>query len=149
MLQFMYEELLQGPWRLLIGTGSSLGDRVISLILLVMVMAVVVVVLGIIFSIIDSVGIKPARTVKTVVDKKEVIPAHTTTSLVSCGKALVPIRNHHPEAYKLHFQIDRQSHDFGVEKEFFDRLANGSRIEVDYGFGRLSGACVLLAARIV
>jgi len=85
------------------------------------------------FILVDSVGITPTKTTVTVVEEKQVVPAHTTYILV--GKIFIP--QHHPKSYRLHFKIDGKKVSLTVEKKFFDDIKVGDKIEVDYGFGRL------------
>lgn len=88
------------------------------------------------FVLVDSVGITPTKTTITEVEMKQVVPAYTTTILV--GKVMVP--QFHPESYRLHFKIDGEELSPTVEKNFFDNIRVGDKIEVDYGFGRLSNS---------
>jgi hypothetical protein len=46
----------------------------------------------------------------------------------------------HPESYRLHFEIEGEKISTSVKKKFFDDIRVGDRIEVDYGFGRLSNS---------
>lgn len=116
---------------------SSFGDRFFAALIALFIIGLV----GLLsFFLIDSVSITSTKTVVTVVEAKQVVPAHTTTTMVMIGKILHPIITHHPESYYLHFKIDDEELDSGVEKEFFDTVDVGERIEVDYGFGRLSGS---------
>ncbi|HSE35515.1 MAG TPA: hypothetical protein VLB83_05335 [Candidatus Paceibacterota bacterium] len=115
---------------------SLFGDRCLAALMALLMLAAVglVVLLG--FVLVDSVGITPTKTATTVVEAKQVVPAHTTTILV--GKVIVP--QHRPESYRLHFKIDGEELSPTVEKKFFDDVRVGDRIEVDYGFGRLSNS---------
>ena len=115
---------------------SSFGDRCLAALMALLMLAAVglVVLLG--FVLVDSVGITPTKTTITVVEVKEVVPAHITTILV--GKVIVP--QYRPESYRLHFKIDGEEVSPEVKKQFFDDVNVGDRIEVDYGFGRLSNS---------
>ena len=106
----------------------------------VLILLIIVGLLGLLsFIAIDSVGITPMKTVVTVVEEKRIIPSHTTTGLIPVGKVMVPTIQHHPKSHRLRFKIDGKEFDYTVEKDFFDGLNAGDKIEVDYGFGRLTG----------
>lgn len=120
-------------------------DRCLAVLLALFVLATfgLVVLLGLI--IIDSAGITPAKTATTVVEAKQVVPAYTTILLA--GKIVVP--QYHLESYRLHFKIDGEEISPSVKKELFDNINVGDRIEVDYGFGRLSNSHQLTEIRLV
>lgn len=115
---------------------SLLVDRCLAAFI-ALLMLVLVGLLGVLgYALVDSVGITPAKTAVTVVEVKQVVPAYTTVILT--GKVTVP--QYHPESYQLHFMIDGEKFSPTVEKRFFDDVNVGDRIEVDYGFGRLSNS---------
>ncbi|HBP00536.1 TPA: hypothetical protein DD617_05125 [Candidatus Uhrbacteria bacterium] len=68
------------------------------------------------------------------VEVKQVVPAHTSIILV--GKVMIP--QSYPESYRLHFKIDGKEVFSPIEKKFFNEVNVGDKVEVDYGFGRLS-----------
>jgi hypothetical protein len=116
---------------------SSFEDRCLAA-LMALLMLVGVGLLGLlVFILVDSVGITPTKTTVTVVDEKQVVPVHTTYILMG-GKIFIP--QHHPESYRLHFKIDGEEVSLTVDKKFFDDIKVGDKIEVDYGFGRLSNS---------
>src|SRR3989344_5300182 len=82
---------------------SSFGDKCLAALMALLMLAAVglVVLLG--FVLVDLVGITPTKTTITVVELKQVVPAHTTISLV--GK-VTTVLQYHPESYRLHFKID-------------------------------------------
>lgn len=115
---------------------SSFGDKCLTALIALLMLAAVGLVLLLGFILVDSVGITPVKTATTVVEMKQIVPAYTMTILV--GKVIVP--QFHPESYRLHFKIDGEELSPTVEKEFFDEVNVGGKIEVDYGFGRLSNS---------
>jgi len=127
---------------------SSFEERCIGVFVALVALLVVAAVglLGLLaFVTVDSVGIIPTKTTTSVVEVKQVVPAHTTAILV--GKVIVP--QYHPESYRLHFKIDGEELSPTVEKKFFDHVRVGDRIEADYGFGRLSNSHHLTQIRLV
>jgi hypothetical protein len=102
-----------------------------------------VVLLG--FVLVDSVGITPTKTAITVIKVKQVVPAYTTIIMV--GKIIAP--QHNPESYRLKFNIEGKELSVRVEKKFFDDVKVGDRIEVEYGFGRLSKSYQLRQIRLM
>jgi len=115
---------------------SSFGDRCLAALMGLLMLAVVGLLGLLAFILVDSIGITPTKTTATVVEAKQVVPAHTTTILV--GTVIVP--QYHPESYRLHFKIEGEEVSPTVKKKFFDDIKVGDRIEVDYGFGRLSNS---------
>lgn len=113
---------------------SSFGERCLAAFIVLTVLLAIGLVGLLVCMLVDSVGIAPTKTTVATVEAKQVIPAHTTTMLV--GKIMVP--QFHPESYRLHFKIDGYKISPTVEKKIFDEVNVGERIEVDYGFGRLS-----------
>jgi hypothetical protein len=115
---------------------SSFGDKCLAA-LIALLMLVGVGLLGLLaFILVDSVGITPTKTTVTVVEEKQVVPP--TTYILMAGKIFIP--QHHPKSYRLHFKIDGEEVSLTVEKKFFDDIKVGDKIEVDYGFGRLSNS---------
>lgn len=86
------------------------------------------------FYFVDSVGITPTKTAITVIEAKQVAPAHT--AIIPVYKTIIPQYN--PESYRLYFKIDGKQVSSSVEKKFFDSVKVRDRIEVIYGVGRLS-----------
>ncbi len=119
---------------------SSFGEKCMSALMMLLMILVAGLLGWLIFILVNSVGITPTKTAITVVESKQVVPAHTTTMFVMSGKVMVPITTYHPESYKLHFKIDVKDLESTVEKEFFDSVKTDEKIEVDYGFGRLNGS---------
>lgn len=111
-------------------------DKFLAVLMALLMVVLVGLMVWLVYLLIDSVGITATNTTITVVESKEVVSAHTTYILV--GKVLVP--QFQPESYRLHFRIDGTRVSSTVEKDFFDNVSIGDRIEVDYGFGRLSNS---------
>lgn len=133
----MIREFLADVWELF--TSSYLSDKVLGILMGVIMMLVAGFLATAVFYLADSVGISSTNTKVTVVSGKNIRPAHTTTTLVSTGKTVIPIIQNNPESYELRFRIDDEEMTSRVEREFFDQVNIGDRIEVYYGFGRLSG----------
>ncbi|HOX30419.1 MAG TPA: hypothetical protein P5080_05635 [Candidatus Paceibacterota bacterium] len=114
--------------------NSSFWERCLGAILVLLILIVVVLVVLLGLNLVDHAGIVSTKTTITVVEAKQIIPAHSKFILV--GK--VPVRRHYPESYQLNFKIDGEEVSPTVEKKFFDSLKVGDKIEVDYGLGRLS-----------
>lgn len=119
---------------------SSFGDRVMASIMVILMLAVVALLGFLVYMLVDSVGITATKTTTTVVETKQIVPAHNTTSFIMAGKTTIPMTTHHPESYHLQFKIDSKRIESEVNKGFFDNLDVGDLITVDYGFGRLSGS---------
>ena len=128
--------MIRGILRDIFSRYSSFGDRCLAALIALLMLAGVGLLGLLAFILVDSVGITPSKTVITLVEAKQVVPAHTTTILV--GKVIVP--QYHPESYRVHFKIDEEEISPTVEKKFFDDINVGDKIEVDYGYGRLSNS---------
>lgn len=115
---------------------SSLGERSIAatIVLLVLALTTSIVFLGLVL--VDVAGITPTKTTTTVVEEKRFMPAYAT--IIPAGKTV--ITQYHPEEYRLHFKIGEKKVLHRVDRELFDTIKVGDRIEVDYGFGRLSNS---------
>lgn len=121
---------------------SSFGDRCEAAFKVLLMLVVVAAFGGIVFIVVNSVGITPTKTMITEVESKRIIPAYTTTVFMMTGKIMLPVVTHHPESYCLHFKIDNRELESTVKKEFFKNLSVGDKIEVYYGFKRLSDSYV-------
>lgn len=128
--------MIQDLLREIFSPYSAFGDRCLAALIALLMLAAVGLVVLLVVVLVDSVGITPTKTATVVVETKQVVPAYTTIILM--GKIIVP--QHHPESYRLHFNIEGEELSSMVEKEFFDGIRVGDRIEVDYGFGRLSNS---------
>ena len=122
-------------------------DRFLMAVIAVLFLVLLGVLIVGMMSFIDSVGVTPTKTTTTVVEQKHVVPAHTTIAMMLVGKVMVPITTHHPESYYLDFKIDGKDMESSVDKNFFDKLTVGEKIEVDYGLGRLTGNCTSVNIR--
>lgn len=125
----------------------SFGDRRLAAIMAVLMLALIGLMGWLALIVIDSANIAPTKTIVTVVETKEVVPAHTTTMVVFVGKAALPTMTYNPKSYHLHFKITGKELDFAAEKKFFDEINTGDKIEVDYGLGRISGDCIPMKIR--
>jgi len=119
---------------------SSFGERCLAALIALFTVLVAWLLGWLIFFLVNSMGIGPTKTAITMVEAKQVVPAYTTTTFVVSGKVMVPITTYFPESYELRFKIDAKNLKSAVEKDFFDRVKTGEKIEVDYGFGRLNGS---------
>ncbi len=113
---------------------SSLGERCWATLIVLLVLVIVGLFCYLGFTFVDSAAITPTRMTVTVVDVKEVVPAYTTIIMVRN----VTIPEYNPESYRLHFKLDGEKVSSSVEKKLFEEINVGDRIEVVYGFGRLS-----------
>lgn len=121
-------------WNTLSPFRLPLKDRCV-LAIFVLLILLIVGILGLsAFWLVDVVGINQANMAVTTVEIKQIVPAYTIVSPV--GKILVPV--YHSEVYLLHFKIDEEEISFAVYEKLFNDIKVGDRIEVDYGFGRLS-----------
>jgi len=118
----------------------SFGDRCLATLIVTLVVLLVPAVIGLLgllgYMLADFAGIAPAKTAVTVVEEKKVVPAQTTVILMKNG--MFPQCS--PESYRLHFKIDGKELTFTVKREFFNSINVGDKIEVGYGFGRLTGS---------
>lgn len=125
--------------------SSTLGDRFMAIVIVLIALVAfgILVLLGFIFF--DSVGVDASKTAMTVINKKEVIPAHNTA--VPVGKIMTI--QHHPASYRIRFEIDERGVDFSVKKKFFDDIKVGDSIEVKYGYGRFTNSPQPKSVRLV
>ncbi len=111
--------------------STSFGEKC-ALSLLALCMLSMVVFLGLSgLGVINSENLPSTGTAITVVEQKEIIPAYTT---------MLPGSSHQPESYLIKFKIEGKEKSFAPEKELFDGINPGDKIEVDYGHGRLTGS---------
>jgi hypothetical protein len=124
---------------------SLFGERCLAAFVALTIIGVVILLGFLTFSMVDSVGVRSTNKTITIIEDKMVVPAYTTFVLV--GKVMVP--QHHPESYQLHFDIDGEVVSPDVDMDFFNRVSIGDKIEVEYGFGRLSSSHVPTKIRLV
>ena len=104
---------------------SSFGEKCLVALMALLMLAIVGMLGLLAFILVDSVGITPSKTVITVVEAKQIVPAHIITGLAG----QVPVLQYYPESYRLHFKIDEDEVSPTVEKNFFDDINVGDRIE--------------------
>ena len=131
----MLSELIE----VVFSSNSFSRDRFLAATMLLILSFLAVLILGLIFYVVDRISSKE-KTVSTTVRRKEVIPAHTTTSFVMVGKVTVPVTTFHEEAYRLYFDIETKGNSIDVESEYFQNVRNGDGLEVVYQVGGLSRA---------
>lgn len=136
----MIGEMLRDVWNDIFSVHSSFADRFLAILLLLVTFGTAGLFVFAIFISINSVGITPSKTVITVVETKEFVPARTIYGMVPVGKAIVPTMSRRSDSYEIHFKINGHSIESAVEEEFFKNLEVGDKIEVSYGFGRLTGS---------
>ncbi len=124
---------------------STFGERFRAFVILLVEIVVIGLLVFVAFCLIDSVAITPTKTTTTTIEAKQITPAHTT--MIMAGKVMVP--QYYPESYQLLFEIKGEEISSSVEKEFFDCVVTNDKIEVDYGFGRLSGLCVPVTIKTI
>jgi hypothetical protein len=117
---------------------STIGERCLALFILIITLVTVGGLMFLVFYFVDSVGIKATKTTTTIIESKEMIPSHSTTTFVMSGKVMIPIKTSYPESYELRFEINGTKCKATVKKEFFDGISVEEKIEVDYGFRRLT-----------
>lgn len=100
--------------------------------LLVLVVLIMLGFLG--FLAVDTIGVQPEKSTVTIIDTKGVNPPYTSTMLV--GKVLIP--QYHPTSYWIQFKIDNDVFQTPVKELFFKDVYVGTKIEVSYGYTRLS-----------
>ncbi len=139
----MFKEILDdifSPYSTLVercrGIFKALLASVVSGLFGILVLLVVILV----FTTADSMGIISTKTAVAVVEAKETLPAHVSTTVMFTGKVAVLIPIFHQESYQLLFKISGRELEFAVNKQFFDSLKPGDKIEIDYGFGRITGS---------
>jgi len=97
--------------------------------------------LFLIAGVVNSAGLSPVKSAVTAVSLKETIPAHTSIMLMLVGDVQVQIPTFYDEAYVLHFEICDQEVSTAVNKSVYDTVLPGELIDVEYGFGLLTGSC--------
>jgi hypothetical protein len=128
---------------------SSLGDRLLALMIVLIMTIASGLLLFLVLLIVDSAALEGKETTTTTIEQLEVVPAHTTTSNILVGKVMVPQIIHHPESYHVHFDIKDTDTSISVSRPFFDSVDVGQRVEVNYGYGRLSGSYRPTAIRAI
>jgi hypothetical protein len=63
--------------------------------------------------------------------KKSFTPAHTTTSLMPCGKGFVPITNHYDDEYVLYIQYEGKSNYWNVDEPTYKHIEEGQTFDYD------------------
>jgi hypothetical protein len=124
---------------------STFGERSLALFILLLIIFMVGLLAIVGFNIADSTAITPTKTVVTTIELKQTKNAYTT--MVMAGKVMVS--QYHPESYLLHFKIDGEEISSNVDKKFFDSVTKNDKIEVNYGFGRMSHSCVPVTIKII
>lgn len=124
---------------------SSFFDRFIGAFIILCIIAIVILLGLITYKIVDTKNVPFAGTAETMVEAKQITPAHLTSIMI--GK-VVGVQ-YHPRTYQICFRMDGWYFYPNVSKGFFDYVNIGDKIEVDYGFGRLSGLYHLIGIRLV
>ena len=127
----------------------SIGERILSVLVVVVVIGVIGVLGFLSFAVFNSMKVAATKTAITKIEKKEIIPAHSTTTFMMVKAMTIPVTTHHPKSYCLRFKIDGRELSSFVKKEFSDSLSVGDKIEDDYGFGRLDGSYIPVKVRLV
>lgn len=133
----------------IVSPDSSLVDRFIATVFAVLMFIAIGLLVLLALSLVDSVGIKPSKSVVTQIEQKYVDPAHDTHSYILVGKVMVPQTTHHAESYHLSVIIDDEECDIPVDREFFDRISIGDNAKVDYGIGRITGKHIPTSIELV
>lgn len=66
-----------------------------------------------------------------VVVKKSFTPAHTTTSLMPCGKSFVPIVNHYDDEYVLYIEDNGKQNYWNVDEPTYKHIENGETFDYE------------------
>lgn len=127
---------------------SDFGDRCIALFSLLSMFFLVALLALAVFYVADSFSINATSSTTAMVERKEIVPPHVSTTLLPSGKVVIPISTHHPESYHLYFKIDGRECHLAVEKKLFDGFNIGDRIEVSYGFSRIMRTYMPVAVRV-
>jgi hypothetical protein len=127
----------------IVDRAEKRAERIMAFVASAVMVLAVLIMAGVI---IDQVSAS-SRTARVVVEAKEVIPAHTTTTRRKVGGISSSHKKHHPEAYRLCFNIDGHAATIWVEKDLFDGLHVGDEVEADYRISRIVGRCTLDAVR--
>lgn len=87
---------------------------------------------------VNEIGISSPRVASTVVSGKRYTEGFYTYTYVN--GAMVPTYN--PEQYYVHFTAEDKPVSMSVSAQFYFTIAEGDKIKVDYGYGRLNGEIV-------
>ncbi len=139
----MIKDMWNDLWIAVFSRHSTLLDRFVAATVLMLTLALLGGLALFAFDLVDTVGIDRGRTVITVVEDKHVSPAGII--YLHTGKVLVPMRR--KESYRIGFKIDSVDIYTKVNKELFDHIEVGDKIEVDCGYGRLSRSAHIIQIR--
>lgn len=104
-------------------------------LLMGLLITVVLLMLGFLgYLVVDTVGVPSEKSTVTAIEVKGVNPPYTTTMLV--GRVLIP--QYHPTSYWIQFKIDNDVFQTPVKELFFKDVYVETKIEVIYGYTRLS-----------
>lgn len=113
---------------------KAYGDRLLALLIVILVLVATGLLMYTVVIAIDTVGVSPIATTIVTLEVKEVVPSHLTFLLV--GK--IWISQNQPESYRLLFKISGETVSSTVNKQFFDSIVIGEKVEVVYGIRRLT-----------
>ncbi|KXK08009.1 MAG: hypothetical protein UZ21_OP11001000817 [Microgenomates bacterium OLB22] len=119
---------------------SSLTDRLLATLILLITLFAVALAIWLGFTLIDHVGVKATNTASVSIVQKKFIPEHTTHEIMPAGNVMVPTTTYHPDQYTLWFDIEGYSTCINVTRDFFDAVTVGDKVAVLYGHGRLTGS---------
>jgi hypothetical protein len=118
----------------IIDPHTTFGDRLLALLIAILVLVATGLLMYTVVIAIDTVGVSPTTTTIVAIEAKEVVPSHLSFLLV--GK--IWISQNQPESYRLLFKISGETVSSTVNKQFFDSIVIGEKVEVVYGIRRLT-----------
>ncbi|MBY0537797.1 hypothetical protein K2P47_00175 [Patescibacteria group bacterium] len=127
--------MIRDLWDDLVGSGTDLLDRCLALLMFLVIGLGAVLVFFLGYLLIDWIGITSTYSAVTAVEMKQIHSSYTT--LMPVGKLMIP--QYHPESYSIYFSITNELVSSYVTRSFFTTVDIGDQIQVEYGFGRLSG----------
>ena len=117
----------------------DIADRIIGCTLWLLGAVVVGLILWLGFAVTESATGSSVTLTGPVVSKRHV-PAYTTTTLIPCGKVMIPQTQHHPARWAVTVRTEaRGDIEADVTRERFDRLAEAEVVTVSATSGRWSG----------
>ena len=137
--------MLRGVLNDSLSSHSSFFDRFVGVFIILSIITIVVLLGLLTYKIVDSMDVPSVGTVETVIEAKQITPAHHTPMMI--GKVFV--MQYHPKTYQVCFRMDGWYFCPNVSRDFFDYVNIGDKIEVDYGFGRLSGSYRVIGIRLL
>lgn len=114
-----------------------INEGILGIITLVLSVILLATVAMLILTLINEVNID-TKPVELKVEQVEFVPAHTTTTMVTVGKTMIPQTHRHPDAWEVTVQVSGES----LTCDLSSPVSEGEWITVNIGEGRLFGGFI-------